>query len=500
MERGPLLMAVIAVIALSLSPALGAVAPPTAPLTDPRVQEALARLDEQLAATVRRLNLPSLTAGVVYDQELIWSKGYGYADLQQKIPADAQTVYDIGSMTKLFNAAMLMQLRDAGKLNLDDPIEKYLPEFRLHSRFPDSSPPTFRQVVAHVGGLPREYETDGTTATEVRQPPAAEVLAGLKQKELAYPPLTEIHYSNLGIYLMGQALQRAAGQPYKDYVREHILRPLGMTRTDWDLTEEMKGHYAVGYLPAGPDGSRQVGPLWIAGDFGMPAGGLCSSVQDLAKFVSLQFHGGPAGGSQVLSGSTLREMRAPIFLSDDWHSAFGVGWGLDLRGGRLTVGHGGGNPSYCSYLRLVPDLKLGVVIFINQETPEQYPIGDRALETLMPAFEAVKANRDAEDHKRLLKVAEGYQGCYRLAAMGVDCDLVVRDERVLLLPRLGPGEPSEEIEFVPEDEQHFRLVKGFGYNTGEVAVFTRRPETGTMAFQVLGLLFERTSVAPASPQ
>ena len=490
----------LAVLLLGAGLAEAAPVPPQRLTDDPRVRAALAQLDAQFAEVLAKENLPGMSAGVVYDQELIWSKGYGYADIERKLAADAETVYDIGSVTKMFNATMLMQLRDAGKLSLDDPIEKYLPEFHFRSRFPDSAPPTFRQVVAHVGGLPREYETDGTSATEVRQPPADEVLAGLGGKELTYPPLTAIHYSNLGIYLMGQALQRIAGQPYKDYVREHILLPLGMTHTDWDLTEEMKTHYAVGYRPAGPDGSRPVGPPWIAGDFGMPAGGLYSSVEDLAKFLSLQFRGGPVAGGQILSGSTLREMRAPIFLSDDWRSAFGVGWGLGRRGGHLTVGHGGGNPSYCSYLSFAPDLRFGVVILINQETPEQYPIGDKAMDTLIPAFEAVKADYDAQELSRLLKIAEGYQGRYRLAAMGVDCDLVVRDRSVLLLPLLGPGEAAEEIEFVPEDEQHLRLVRGFGYNTGEVAVFSRSPNTGAVTFRVLGLVLERVSDTPVPPE
>lgn len=147
----------------------------------------------------------------------------------------------------------------------------------------------------------------------------------------------------------------------------------------------------------------------------------------------------------------------------------------------------------------MPDLKLGLVILISQETPEQYPIGDKALETLMPAFEAMTADRDAQENLRRLKVAEGYQGRYRLAAMGVDCDLIVRDSRVLLLPQLGPDESPEDIEFVPEDEHHFRLVKGFGYNTGEVAVFTRDSDTGTITLRVLGMIFERVSPTPSSP-
>ncbi len=163
---------------------------------DPAVSAALANLDAQLAAAMKERNLPGLSAGVIYDQELIWAKGYGYADLEQHIPADADSIYEIGSVTKLFNAVMLMKLRDAGKLNLDDPIEKYLPEFKIRSRFSDPRPPTFRQVVSHVSGLPREYGFDVGQSGHLQQFSAAVVLAGIKDKEMQFPAYSGSHYSS----------------------------------------------------------------------------------------------------------------------------------------------------------------------------------------------------------------------------------------------------------------------------------------------------------------
>ena len=147
---------------------------------DPAVSAALTQLDAQLTAIMKERNLPGLSAGVVYDHELIWTKGYGYADLERRIPADADSIYEIGSVTKLFNAVMLMKLRDAGKLSLDDPIEKYLPEFKIRSSFPDPRPPTFRQVVSHVSGLPREYGFVTTESGVLKQYSAAVVLAGIR--------------------------------------------------------------------------------------------------------------------------------------------------------------------------------------------------------------------------------------------------------------------------------------------------------------------------------
>lgn len=160
-----------------------------APATDPRIRAALEQLDSQLAAAFKAQNLAGMSAGVVYDRGLVWSKGYGYADWARKRPADAKSVYDIGSISKLFNATALMLLRDAGKLSLDDPIEKYLPEFKFRSRYPDPRPPTFRQVAAHVAGLPRELEVQ-ETGKETRQLSVVGAFKRLLEEgSLVYPPL-----------------------------------------------------------------------------------------------------------------------------------------------------------------------------------------------------------------------------------------------------------------------------------------------------------------------
>jgi CubicO group peptidase (beta-lactamase class C family) len=253
---------------------------------DPAVTAALAQLDARLAAVMKERNLPGLSAGVIYDQELIWAKGYGYADLERHVPADADSIYEIGSVTKLFNAVMLMKLRDAGRLSLDDPIEKYLPEFRIRSRFTDPRPPTFRQVVSHVSGLPREYGFDVGESGHLQQFPAAVVLAGIKDKEMQYPAYSGFHYSNLGIYVIGQALQRIAGEPYTQYMQNNVFDPLGMRSTGWEYTDAMKPHRAIGYTAAKRDGSREVAPLFVPGDFGVSAGGIQSSVRDMARFIS----------------------------------------------------------------------------------------------------------------------------------------------------------------------------------------------------------------------
>ena len=133
---------------------------------DPELRAILTEIEADAEKARLKDQIPGMSIVIVHDREVLLSKGFGYADLEKQIPADTQTVYRIGSVTKAFTALMLMQLRDAGKLQLDDPIEKYLPEFKIKSRFPDARPATFRQVAAHYSGLPREapmpYEYQNT--------------------------------------------------------------------------------------------------------------------------------------------------------------------------------------------------------------------------------------------------------------------------------------------------------------------------------------------------
>ncbi len=125
-------------------------------LSAPEIRAAIALAEAQLEFEQRNRKIPGLSAGIVYDQVLIWSRGYGYANVEKQIAADARSVYRCASITKLFTSTMMMMLRDAGKLNLDDPLEKYVPEFKIRSSYADPRPPTFRMVSSHAAGLQRE--------------------------------------------------------------------------------------------------------------------------------------------------------------------------------------------------------------------------------------------------------------------------------------------------------------------------------------------------------
>jgi CubicO group peptidase (beta-lactamase class C family) len=456
------------------------------------VKAALNQLDAQLAGVVKERNLPGLSAGVVYDQELIWSKGYGYADLARRIPADADSIYEIGSVTKLFNAVMLMQLRDAGKLSLDDPIEKYLPEFKMKSRFPDPRPPTFRQVVSHVSGLPREYGFEAGESGHLQQYPAAVVLAGIKDKEMQYPAYTGFHYSNFGIYLIGQALPRIAGEPYTQYMQKHVFDPLGMASTGWEYTDVMKPHRAIGYTAAKPDGSREIAPLFVPGDFGVSAGGIQSSVRDMAEFLSLQFGEGPAGGSQVLGGTTLREMRSSLVPANNWLWGYGIGWEVEKYPDHVGICHGGGTLGFGSKVRVVPDLRLGFVILINQDTDAD-EVSRKLVEGLLPAFEQVAKQRALEEKPFLPADAGRYTGHY-VCAFGI-ADIMIRDGRLVLITTEEDGTKGAPWTLEAREDSTLLIRSGSKDFDGQSITFHPATATEPASIELLGVKFPRTGEA-----
>jgi D-alanyl-D-alanine-carboxypeptidase/D-alanyl-D-alanine-endopeptidase len=438
----------------------------------PEVAAALAAVDAYLAEQLEAHDLPGLSAAVVYDGSLVWSNGYGFADLENQVPATARTLYDIGSVTKLFTATMLMQLRDAGAVGLDDPIEKHLPEFRLESPFPDARPLTFRQVAAHLAGLPNQ--PPGFTLEAA--PSLEQMLASLSEVELAAPAWQEHKYSNFGYCIIGHALARASAQPFRQYVAEHVLAPLGMDDTTWEPTEAMRARLAVGYTAAAEDGTRGRPPSFDVGDGSAPAGGLYSTVEDLARFAAVQFHDGPAGGQYLLGGTTLREMRAPVTVWSDWSGGVGIGWFLGRVAGHNVAGHGGGTPGYSCEVQIVPDLELAFVVAANQ-VADKSAIARGAIQRLAPAFAATRARLAEQERPPLPPDADQLTGTYALPEdPSITYRVRIIDGRLQVAVIFG-GNQVDAYELVPRAGGGFR-VSG-GPVDGESASFERDPETGT---------------------
>ena len=478
---------------------------------DPELRAILSEIEADAENARVKAKIPGMSIVIVYDQDVLLAKGFGYADLEKKIPADPQTVYRIGSVTKAFTAVMLMQLRDAGKLQLDDPIEKYLPEFKIKSRFPDARPATFRQVAAHYSGLPRDapmlYEVQATDSV----PSVEDQLKSLKNSEMLLPAMTMYSYSNLGYSIMGLALSRVAKQPYDQYVAAQILKPLGMNYSGFALTEQMKKHFAVGYKPAGSDGTHERSSYPTVE---LATGMLYSNVDDLANFLSLFFREGPRGGKQVLGSSSLLEMLTPVAVSTDitrneqgratllWTSGSTVGFSVNpFRPEGEQVHYKGGLISgFTSNVYINYPRKLALAFLTNTELAEsvQFDLGYNLLRKLTPVVVKSLERSRAKALEEALPTWQKYTGKYVITDPNAiptitfsEFDVSIVNQRlVITIPEVRSGSVVwvKEVPLEPFGNNEFKIAGG---SFGNKFITFEPGNDGSMALKWRNYVFKR---------
>jgi len=257
--------------------------------TDPGVRSGLdllaASLEAQLAYGGAPGISPGLSIAIVHDQTVVWTRGFGFADSETARPATPDTLYRIGSITKLFTATAIMQLRDAGKVRLDDPVATYLPWFEIPGV--DGKAITVRHLMTHTSGLPREaafpYWMDD------RFPTWDEIKSKLQLQTQILRSETQWKYSNLAVALAGEVVAAVSGEPWADYVRAHVLAPLGMTVTLTGAPAPDDPAFAAGYARQLPGSPRTRAPWTDLKAIGA-AGGMTTSVGRIREDMALD-HG-----------------------------------------------------------------------------------------------------------------------------------------------------------------------------------------------------------------
>lgn len=310
--------------------------------------------DEELERLVRERQrewrTPGVSAGVVRDGSLVWSLGIGASDVgQPDVPPGPDTAFAIGSISKTFTAAAIMALRDEGKLSLTDPVSRFL-DVPAHGGL------LLRELLAHASGLQREPVGDIWDTLVV--PSIAEVVRDLPDAEQVLPARRRWHYSNLAYSLLGEIVARVDGRAWIAAVQSRLLDPLGMTRT----SQEPAPPVAVGYYT--DPYTDQVHPeKWPDMGGFSSAGGLWSTVSDLARWVSFL----ASGADGVLPASTLDEMSRPEIMADleKWTLAWGLGLELFRRGDRVMVGHEGGMPGFLTCIAVHRAERTGAVVLCN---------------------------------------------------------------------------------------------------------------------------------------
>lgn len=353
---------------------------------------ALEQIDALAAETHRADAIGGLTIGVIAGGKLVWRKSYGFADAEGKRQATADTVYRIGSITKQFTALMLLQLVEQGKVGLTDPVEKYVPEIKSIPKFrPDTPAITLLQLATMTSGLAREPKGPADHSVGPVGGWTQKVLVSLPQTTYQYEPGTQYLYSNIGYATLGLALERAAGRPFTEYVQEHIVKPLGMTRTAFELTAELRTNVARGYSR-----SREGKVDWQTAEreldgrgYRVPNGALMSTVTDLAKFVAFELGQGPAIiRKETQDGNFTRVYSAGGSLG----SGYGLGFQATRRGTLVALGHGGSTAGYRAAAQFDRVSKTGVVVLRNADL-DATALALGALEKI--AFAATKPSTTA---------------------------------------------------------------------------------------------------------
>jgi len=316
-----------------------------------------AKIEAAITTLMSSKSIPGLSIAIVSDKQLRWQRGYGIADLENSVPAKAATVYRIASVAKPITAVAVMQLVERGKLDLDAPIQKYVPTFPTKQW-----PITTRQLLGHVSGV-RNYRPNEELSTRFYSS-LTEALNIFKDDPLDFEPGTKYSYTTYGYTLLGTVIEGASGMSYIDYMRENVFKPAKMSHTQADNVYDIIPNRARGYHPkvyAKFDGNLRNADLADT-SYKIPAGGLVSSVEDLANFAIAVQDG------VLIRKETFEQMSTPQKTRDGKATRYGLGWYIDGVGDRKgLVWHGGVQAGFTSNLYILPQEHFAIAILTNLE-------------------------------------------------------------------------------------------------------------------------------------
>jgi CubicO group peptidase (beta-lactamase class C family) len=432
---------------------------PEALARDPRVVQALRLLEAWADTETVEKRLPGVSMAVVHDQQLLWSRGFGYAQLEPKIAARGDTMYSICSISKLFTSIAVMQQRDAGKLDLDDPVATHLPWFRIQGAEPGSPPVTVRGILTHSSGLPRESDFPYWTGPAYAFPTRDQMIGRVGEQQMLYRSDLNYQYSNLGLSLAGEIAAATSGVPYAEYVRTRILDPIGLRDTETEhLDKHRGGRLANGYTALRRDGSRERVPPYEVRGIG-PAAGFTSTVEDLGRFASWQFRVLASEGDAVLDTDTLREMQRVQWMDPDWKNSRGLGFGIWRANEQTFVGHSGYCPGYQSQLLLQPAAKVATVFMTNSNGIDSRAFAQMAYDIVAPALkQALENPAGAKPHAAALA---RYTGRYDNWLAG-ETWIVPWDDGLALIELPSSRPVADLVRLRPVGEHRFRSIREDG--------------------------------------
>jgi CubicO group peptidase (beta-lactamase class C family) len=459
-------------------------------LVDPVIDPLTPRLDALATRFLVEQRLPGLAVGVVRAGALAWTAALGFADRASSRPVTADTLFRIASITKSFTATAILQLRDEGRLRLDDPLVAHLPEARVIANpFGPIEDVTIRRLLTHTSGL-QGGDLPGDDPWRLIYLREAELIAHLDRVVILAAPESAWRYSNIGYVLLGAVVGRVSREPYDQYVQRAILDIAGLTSTAFAPSGDLAARTATGYGPGRHDDdlvpSEPYDPPTIFAD-----GGLWSTVEDLARWLMVQSRirdeDRRGDGDRVLDGRTLREMQHPgVLANEDWTYAQGLGWASTRIGEAPWVGHTGSLNGFRAIVLFRPKEGLGVIALTNgsvRPNPVPREIATAVLEAhraAAPALPTAPPAATPASWRELL-------GTYQEDEYGFGVRIEMRDGALVLI---NEEDSSDRPALIGGDDPLVFTI-GDGESIGERCLFLRGSSGAIAGLNVAGIPLRR---------
>lgn len=374
-------------------------------------------LNNYIPTKMDEASVVGLAVSVVTDKEILYAKGFGYADKRNGREVNPNTIFRTASVSKIINLVITMKLVEEGKLNLDKDINQYLPELKLLSRFQKSKPITIRSILTHHSGLPSD-RMKGFFSHAITDS-LEKLVSDTSGDYVSYPPEFIFSYSNLGHSILGRIIEKVSGDSYANVLDKKLFKQLGMEHSFYEINLDKKNVFAKGY-----GGIIFKSEVAEAGLRDLPAGFLNSSVNDLSKVIQLFINDGRINGVSYLKESTLKEIYTIQNPNNAYDDDFKIGLSffvntLDLGNDIFSISHGGDTFLYHAMLGILPKEKLGVIVLSNTNTsaPLVYDIASKSLQIALETKTGYKKPTENKKPEAANADMSSYAGVYQNGAL-----------------------------------------------------------------------------------
>lgn len=314
------------------------------------IQARVPQIEKMIAEEMAKNSVPGLAVAIAKDGRIVYAKGFGYADVENKVPFTAQTVSRIGSISKTFTALAAMQLVEGGKINLDAEVQTYVPTFPKKT-----APITVRQLLGHLTGIRHYKGAEFLSATRYND--VESTLAIFKDDPLLHEPGAKMSYTTYGYTLLSRVVEAASGEAFGAYLQTHIINPLALKQTCLDDPRQIIPQRARNYTKPKDGPLQNATPVDQSNKWG--GGGLLSTVEDLLKYAAAY------DGDKLAKGETIKQMFTGLKTNDGKPTGYGLGWAVATDAGKRRVEHSGGSMGATSILTKYPEANLIIAALVN---------------------------------------------------------------------------------------------------------------------------------------